>query len=121
MNPFPPSQPSLFAKLLSLVVASAALVLAFMFSLVLIPVLLLIGTGLWFYLRWKMKQWQQTMAAQMDQGSAARRDDLASGDVIEGEAVVVREGQETVWVEAIRVKPESADGTTEGGPVSPKP
>ena len=79
-----------------------SLTLAFMFSLVLIPALLLLGTAGWFYLRWKMKQWQQAMAAQM-----AQAQDVAGGEdggeVIEGEAVVVREGKDVLLVETVTV------------------
>lgn len=106
MSQLPPSQPSLFAKLISLIVAAAALTLAFMFSLVLIPALLLLGTGLWFYLRWKMKQWQQVMAeANADQGWAQGAPSEESGHIIEGEAVVVEESRRTMSLSS----PSSAD------------
>jgi hypothetical protein len=108
MNNHHPPQPSLFAKLISLIVAAAALTLVFMFSLVLIPVLLLLGTGLWFYLRWKMKQWQQAMAeANVNQGWAQSEPAEESGHIIEGEAVVVEEYRCT---ESLSSPPPSDDG-----------
>lgn len=100
MNSLPP-QPSLLTKLLSLVVAVAVLALGFMFSLVIIPVLLVTGLAAWAYLRWKFRQLQKAMAAQMDDPAFAQnwsgRDGSAeTGQVFEGEVVVVREGQEVL-------------------------
>jgi len=108
MNNLPPPQPSLLIKLISLIVATAAVALAFMFSLVLIPTLLLLGTALWFYLRWKMKKWQQAMAeANVEQGWAQEVPSEESGHIIEGEAVVVEEYRHSVSLSA---SPPSDDG-----------
>jgi len=101
MNTLPPTPPSLLTKLLSLVVAAAVLALGFMFSLVIIPLLLLTGLAAWAYLRWKFRQLQKAMAAQMDdpafaQNWAGRDGNAEAGEVFEGEVVVVREGQEVL-------------------------
>ncbi len=82
-----PSQPGLVAKLVSLVLAAGMLVLAFMFSLVLIPLMLLVGFSAFGYFYWKTRKLRQAMAEQM----AVRSGESAQGDIIEGEAVVVRE------------------------------
>ena len=110
MNNLPPPKPSLFAKLVSLIVAAAAIVLAFMFSLVLIPALLLLGTAGWFYLRWKMKQWQQAMAqAGADQGWAQSASSDECGQVIEGEAVVVEEYRRTASITSAQTPTEEGN------------
>lgn len=117
MNTVPPTPPGPLTKLLSLVVAAGVLALGFMFSLVIIPVLLVTGLAAWAYLRWKFRQLQKAMAAQMDDPAFAQQwqgSDGATGqgEVIEGEVVVVREGQETVQEILISHK---TDGSTSSG------
>ena len=69
---------------LALVAVAAALILGFMFSLVLIAVVVVLGLVAWGYLWWKTRDLRRAM------GERAV-DDEPDGQVIEGEAVVVEE------------------------------
>jgi len=85
MNPANP-QAGLLTKLVGVIVASILLVLGFMFSLVLLGVLLVAGLalGAWFY--WKTRHLRKAMRE-----ANATPTPRAEGTVIEGEAVVVEE------------------------------
>jgi uncharacterized membrane protein len=85
MNPARPPT-SLVGKLLALVAGTILLVLAFMFSLVLLAVFLAVGLmlGTWFF--WKTRHVRKAMRE-----AAAARGPSADGNVIEGEVVIVEE------------------------------
>lgn len=73
--------PGVLRKLLSFVTASAVLVLALTFSLVLFAVLLTIGLLVGGYIWWRLRQ----VRRQMEQASGQRQE--RDGRVIEGEVV----------------------------------
>jgi uncharacterized membrane protein len=79
-----PQQVSLLGKLATILVGAALLVLGLMFSLVVIPVLVVLGVALWFYLRWKTRDLRQAMREQAAHAPSG-------GTVIDGEAVIVEE------------------------------
>lgn len=90
--------PGLLARLLILVAGSILLVLAFMFSVVVLAVLVVAGLVAWAYLWWRTRPLRQAMA---------RRP--AAGQVFEGDAVVVEvaSGDETAAAQPGRLaKPE---------------
>jgi UPF0716 family protein affecting phage T7 exclusion len=77
---------SLLGKLLALVAGAILLILGFMFSLVLLAVFLAVALalGTWFF--WKTRHVRKAMRE-----SAAMQDPPGSGNVIEGEVVIVEE------------------------------
>jgi hypothetical protein len=79
-----PQQVSLLGKLATILVGAALLVLGLMFSLVVIPVLVVLGVALWFYLRWKTRGLRKAMREQASRSPEG-------GTVIDGEAVIVEE------------------------------
>ncbi len=79
-----PQQVSLLGKLATIVVGAALLVLGLMFSLLVIPVLVVLGVALWFYLRWKTRDLRKAMREQAAHAPSG-------GTVIDGEAVIVEE------------------------------
>lgn len=79
-------QTSLLGKAVTLVTAAVLLVLGFMFSLVLVAVVAVVGlaVGAWFF--WKTRHLRKAM-----RDAAAARKPAPQGHVIEGESVVVEE------------------------------
>lgn len=77
---------SLLGKAVALVSGAILLVLGFMFSLVLVAVVAVVGlaVGAWFF--WKTRHLRKAMRE-----AGAMRSPPADGNVIEGEAVVVEE------------------------------
>lgn len=77
---------SLLGKAVALVSGAILLVLALMFSLVLVAVVAVVGlaVGAWFF--WKTRHLRKAMRE-----AGAMRSPPADGNVIEGEAVVVEE------------------------------
>lgn len=77
---------SLLGKAVALVSGAILLVLGFMFSLVLVAVVAVLGlaVGAWFF--WKTRHLRKAMRE-----AGAMRSPPADGNVIEGEAVVVEE------------------------------
>ncbi|MHB1359522.1 MAG: hypothetical protein ACYCWC_08060 [Rhodocyclaceae bacterium] len=79
--------PALPEKILTLVVGALVLVAAFMFSLVILAVALVAGLLFGGYFWWKTRKIRQVMREQ--QQSRPRQQPAPSGQVIEGEAIVV--------------------------------
>lgn len=80
----PPTGP--LGKVFALMAGAILLVLGFMFSMVLLAVLVVVGLtlGAWFF--WKTRHLRKAMRE-----AGAMRNSPADGEVIEGEAVVVEE------------------------------
>ncbi|HEY6093988.1 MAG TPA: hypothetical protein VIU93_03450 [Gallionellaceae bacterium] len=91
--------PSLLRKVLAIALAVTVLTLVFMFSLVLIAVILLAGAIAWGYLLWKTRHLRRQMRAahaharHATTGRAERH--AAHADVIEGEVVRVYRAEKT--------------------------
>lgn len=80
----PQSEPGLLGKLLALLVGAALLVLGFMFSVVLLAIVLVIGMLAFAYFWWKTRALRKAMREQ-------RYAESVAGEVIEGESFVVDE------------------------------
>lgn len=102
-NPAPGG--SLLGRLLTIVVGSAALVGALVFSAVLFVILALIGLIVGAFLWWKtralrkqmreqMTQMEQALRARQSDRDGARMGDVSEGEVIEGEFVRERRGED---------------------------
>ena len=76
----PAGQPSLLGKLMAFVVGTLLLIAGFMFSVVALAVIAVVGLGIWGWLWWKTRALRRQMA---DAHSA----NDASGTVIEGEVI----------------------------------
>ncbi len=72
-------------KLLTIAVGAALVVLAFMFSLLALVVVLVVGGLVFAYLKWKTRHLRRHLEEQMQQ--AANRQQPPSGQVIEGEVI----------------------------------
>jgi hypothetical protein len=92
MNSSANSQPGIFKKLITILLSIGLLVVGFMFSLVIVGIVAVLGLIAWAYLYWKTRGIRQAMK------NATQQD----GSIIEGEASVVREDvrQETVLLES---------------------
>lgn len=94
MSP-PPAEPGPLAKFFALVLGAALLVLGFMFSVVLLGVLVVLGLGVWGYFWWKTRDLRRMMREQqaMREQTMGQQADTsaATGHVIEGEAVIIEE------------------------------
>ncbi len=78
--------PSLLSKVLAFVIGAGFLVLAFMFSLVALAVIAVLGLGVWGWLWWKTRAIRKQMREQMSESApmaSANRDGL----IIEGEVI----------------------------------
>lgn len=75
-----PTQPGWLMKLATLVTGAILLIVGLMFSLVLVGVIALAGIVLWGYLWWQTRKLRRQVPPY-----------TASGDIIEGEAVVVHD------------------------------
>ncbi|MBA3034138.1 MAG: hypothetical protein KKF85_14145 [Gammaproteobacteria bacterium] len=82
-------------KVLTVLVGTVVLVAAFMFSLVILAVAVVVGLMIWGYFWWKTREIRQVMREQREQQqSQPRQQPSPDGHVIEGEAIVVDEVHE---------------------------
>lgn len=87
--------PGMLEKVLTVLVGSLVLVAAFMFSLVILAVAVVLGLMIWGYFWWKTREIRQMMREQREQQqSQPRQQPAPGGHVIEGEAIVVEENHE---------------------------
>jgi len=88
----PSQNPGMLEKVLTVLVGSLVLVAAFMFSLVILAVAVVLGLMIWGYFWWKTREIRQIMREQRErQQSQPRQQPAPGGHVIEGEAIVVEE------------------------------
>lgn len=78
------TEPGLLAKIFTLVIGAALLVLGFMFSVVVLTIVVVVGLGAWGYFGWRTRALRKAMR-EHPQG----RD--VGGEVIDGEVIVVEE------------------------------
>lgn len=71
-------------NLLGLLTGAILLILGFMFSVVIISVIAVIGLGFWGYFWWKTRALRREMQANMPRQES-------DGQIIDGEAIVVEE------------------------------
>lgn len=92
MNSSANSQPGIFKKLITILLSIGLLVVGFMFSLVIVGIVAVLGLIAWAYLYWKTRGIRQAM----------RNGAPEDGSIIEGEASVVRDDvkQDTVLLES---------------------
>ena len=83
----PPPQAGPLQKLLTLVVGIVMLTLGLMFSIVAVLVIVLVGLSVWGYLWWKTRDTRRILR----QAQASASTVSTTGDIIEGEAMVVNE------------------------------
>lgn len=76
------TETGLLAKLFALVISVALLLVGFMFSVLLLAVVAIVGLGAWGYFWWKTRALRKTIRESSQAGDVR-------GQVIEGEAVVV--------------------------------
>ena len=92
--PFGNQPPSLISKVLAFVIGAGFLVLAFMFSLVALAAIAVLGLGVWGWLWWKTrairKQMREQMNAQAPTNSATRDGLIIEGEVIHTESQPTR-------------------------------
>jgi len=100
-----PEQPGFVGKLVSVVIGAVLLVLGFMFSVVLLAVVFVVGLAVWAWFWWKTRKLREQLRANPPP-YAEREQQQGDGHVIEGEAVIVAE--ETTQVTSNRL-PESPD------------
>lgn len=74
------------AKLFSVILGAALLVVGFMFSLVVMSVAVVVGLVVWGWFWWRTRRLRQALRA-----GPSQSDGGPSGEVIDGEAVVVEE------------------------------
>lgn len=87
--------PGMLEKVLTVLVGSLVLVAAFMFSLVILAVAVVVGLMIWGYFWWKTREIRKVMREQREQHqSQTRQQPQQGGNVIEGEAIVVDEVHE---------------------------
>lgn len=80
------TKPGLLEKILTLVVGALLLVAAFMFSLLILAVAIIVGLMVWGYFWWKTREIRRVMREQHP-----REQPPPGGHVIEGEVIVVDE------------------------------
>lgn len=85
--------PGFFAKLISVAIGAILLVLGFMFSVVLLAVVLVVGLAVWVWFWWKTRTLRQQIGERIrtENGATYPSRDADGGHVIEGEAVIVEE------------------------------
>ncbi|MDO8313902.1 MAG: hypothetical protein Q7T00_01465 [Rugosibacter sp.] len=71
-------------NLLGLLTGAILLLLGFMFSVVILSVIAVIGLGVWIYFWWKTRALRRAMQANVPKQEA-------DGQIIDGEAIVVEE------------------------------
>ena len=97
---FPPSSgrpAGVWQRLLAFVALTAVVVLALMFSLVLLPFIVLGGAYLWWKTRAVRRQLREMQAQMQLMQQDLQRDGMAAGEVIEGE--VIREHRAERFIE----------------------
>lgn len=97
---FPPSSgrpAGVGQRLLAFVALAAVVVLALMFSLVLLPFIVLGGAYLWWKTRAVRRQLREMQAQMQRMQQDLQRDGMAAGEVIEGE--VIREHRAGRFIE----------------------
>lgn len=88
-----------FGTLIAGIIGAVLLVLAFMFSLLILAGVIIVAVSVYGYLWWKTRSLRKHLREQMRSqpsgapGTGARSDDTAEGNIIEG--VVVHEERET--------------------------
>ena len=85
--PLPPAQTGPLQNLLTLIAGIVMLTLGLMFSVVAVVVIVVIGLLVWGYLWWKTREIRRLLR----QAQASASTVSTTGDIIEGEAVVVHE------------------------------
>jgi len=70
----------MFRNVLALLAGAILLILGFMFSVVILAVIAVLGLAVWGYLWWKTRKLRRTMQEQ-----------APDGQIIDGEAIVVEE------------------------------
>lgn len=93
------------AKVLAAIGGVVLLVLGFMFSLVVLAVAAVVGLGIWGWFWWKTRKLRQQIQERM-RDQAANAGHSASGDIIEGEAVVVEEAVTRVTSNRLPASPD---------------
>lgn len=92
-------QPGPLGKIFAAVIGVLTLAAAFMFSLVFVAVIAVAGLIAWGYFWWKTRALRKHLREQQAAapfGQAAAEAGVASGDVIEGEAVRVTDEQNRI-------------------------
>lgn len=82
----PASTPGVLGKAVALVAGAILLVVGFMFSLILVAFIAIAGLTAWGYFWWKTRALRKAMRER-----TPAREPAGSGQVIDGEAVVVEE------------------------------
>lgn len=88
--------PGPLAKILAAIILALLLGLGFMFSLVLLALIPFIALAVWAWFWWKTRELRKLMREQgpgFGMGSQSMGDASMRGEVIDGEAVVVRENE----------------------------
>ncbi len=83
MNSSAKSQPGILKKVITILLGIGLLVVGFMFSLVIMGIVAVLGLIAWAYLHWKTRGTRQVM----------RNANQPDGSIIEGEACVVRDDE----------------------------
>jgi hypothetical protein len=83
--PQPQTEPSLLGKLLAFIIGAILLVLGFMFSVVILAVVAVLGLATFGYFWWKTRALRQALRDRPPMPPHA------NGEVIDGEAIVVEE------------------------------
>lgn len=96
----PSAQPGMFGKLIGFMAMAVMLVLGFMFSLVLLGVVLIIGLGAFGYFWWKTRSVRREIREQAVAQAAH------DGAIIDGEAVVVEESAQAEQAQLLVQSPE---------------
>lgn len=86
-----PTEPGPLGKLVALLAGMILLVAAFMFSVVILAIVSVVGLAAWGYFWWKTRALRRAM----------RENTSANGQVIDGEAVVVDDSRTTRIVDVI--------------------
>lgn len=91
------SEPGLAGKLLAVVVGSVLLILGFIFSVFLIAAIAVVGLGGGAYFYWKTRKLRKILREQAMHGEMGGmgEGEASEGEIIEGEAIVVTDGDES--------------------------
>ena len=89
---FPPSgQPGLLGKIVAFVIGTLLLIAGFMFSLVALAVIAVVGLGIWAWLWWKTRALRRQIAAAQAAGEPVWQGDGPmtgkTGNIIDGEVI----------------------------------
>jgi hypothetical protein len=88
--PSPNTTANPFVKVIAMLGGVVVLVLGFMFSMVLISFIVLIGFAAWAYFWWKTRDLRKAMKAQRA-SQPMNAGNEAGGEIIEGEVIVVND------------------------------